>query len=169
MYAKHLCGDELYGQIQVSNKRMLTENKIKNDELSRLVAARLDLPIVERLRSKYRLAIIKRCIEDQLRIKNDDFTSDSDLTMACHILQKQIDIIQGCKDKIIIPSKNQQLETSMKLSKRSLGECLICLTEDNQLACMPCGHLCACVPCGYALSSCPVCRQKIQCFIRINS
>jgi hypothetical protein len=169
IYAKHLCGDELYGKIQVSKKRILTENKIQNDELSRLVAARLDLPIVERLRSQYKLAIIKRCIEDQLRIKNDDFTSDSDLTMACHILQKQIDIIKGCENKIIIPSKTQQLETSMELAKPSLGECFICLTEDKQLACMPCGHLCACVPCGYALSSCPVCRQKIQCFIRINS
>ena len=92
-----------------------------------------------------------------------------DLAMACLILQKQIDIIKGCKDKIIIPSENQQSENASKSSKQSLGECLICLTEEKQLACMPCGHLCACVPCGYALRSCPVCRQKIQSFMRINS
>ena len=169
IYAKHLCGDALYGKIQVSKKRILIENKMKSDELSRSVAARLDLPVVQRLRSQYQLAIIKRCIEDQLRIKNDDFKSDIDLTMACYILKKQIDIIKGCKDKVIVPSKNRQLETSMEVSKPSLGECFICLIEEKQLACMPCGHLCACVPCGYALRSCPVCRQKIQCFIRINS
>jgi len=171
IYAKHLCGDELYRKIQMLKKNQIlsNENKISSDELGRWVSARLDLPVVERLRSQYKLPIIKRCIEDQLRIKNDDFTSDIDLTMACLILQKQIDCINGCKDKIIIPSKNQQSEIPSQSSKVSLGECLICLTEEKQLACMPCGHLCACVPCGYALSSCPVCRQKIQSFIRINS
>jgi hypothetical protein len=168
-YAKHLCGNDLYNKIKASKKRLLPENNIKEDELSRLVAARLDLPVVQRLRSKYQMPIIKRCIEDQWRIKNDDFISDIDFTMACLILQKQIDHIKGCKDKIIIPSENQQLENSIEPSKQSLGECFICLTEEKQLACMPCGHLCACVPCGYALRSCPVCRQKIQCFMRINS
>jgi hypothetical protein len=168
-YAKHLCGNQLYEKIQMSKKRLLPENKINPDELSRLVAARIDLPIVGRLRLKYQIAIIKRVIEDQLKIKNDDFISDIDFTMACLILQKQIEIIKGCKDKIIIPSLNQQLENSTESSQKSLGECLICLTEEKQLACMPCGHLCACVPCGYALRSCPVCREKIQCFIRINS
>jgi hypothetical protein len=169
IYAKHLCGDQLYGKIQISKKRLLTETKIDKDELSRLVAARLDLPIVQRLRSEYQLAVIKRCIEDQLKIKNDDFVSDIDLTMACLILQKQIDHIKGCKDKIIVPSENQQLQISTEPSKQSLGECLVCLTEEKQLACMPCGHLCACVPCGYSLRSCPICRQDIQSFMRINS
>ncbi len=169
IYAKHLCGNQLYEKIQASKKRILPENKINQTELSRIIAARLDLPIVERLRSKYQMAIIKRCIEDQWRIKNDDFLSDTDLTMACLILQKQIEIIKGCKDKLIVPSITQQTEISMEYSKPSLGECLICLTVEKQLACMPCGHLCACVPCGYSLRSCPVCRQKIQCFLRINS
>ncbi|UJR14361.1 hypothetical protein I4U23_001357 [Adineta vaga] len=168
-YARHLCGEELYGKVLISNKRMLTENKIDENELKRSVAARLDLPVVQRLRSQYSLGIIKRCLEDQLKNKNDDFVSDLDFTMACLILQKQIDIIKGCKDRIITPSKHPQLETSMKSSKQSLGECLICLTEEKKLACLPCGHLCACVSCGYALRSCPVCREKIQCFLRINS
>ncbi|CAF4876029.1 unnamed protein product, partial [Rotaria sp. Silwood1] len=95
---------------------------------------------------------------------------DIDLTMACSILQKQIDIIQGSSDNLIIPSEYQQLfDSSSQSLKQSLGECCICLTEEKQLACMPCGHLCACVPCGYALSSCPICRQQIQCFMRISS
>jgi hypothetical protein len=38
--------------------------------LSRLVAARLDLPISQRLlSSNFKLSIIKRCFEDQLRLK----------------------------------------------------------------------------------------------------
>jgi baculoviral IAP repeat-containing protein 7/8 len=168
-YAKHLCGNQLYGQLQASKKRLLTQNKMTVDEVARAVASRLDLPVVERLRSQYQIAVIKRCIEDQFKIKNDDFKCDTDLTMACFILQKQINIIQGSKDKIIVPSQNRQSQIPTVSLKRSLGECVICLTEEKQLACMPCGHLCACVPCGYALRSCPVCRQKIQCFMRINS
>ncbi|CAF1423960.1 unnamed protein product [Rotaria sp. Silwood1] len=170
-YAKHLCGNQLYQRIQTSKKKLiLAENKINKDQLTRLVKSRLDLPIVEHLRSQYSLAIIKRCIEDQFKIKNDDFQTDIDLTMACSILQKQIDIIQGSSDNLIIPSEYQQLfDSSSQSLKQSLGECCICLTEEKQLACMPCGHLCACVPCGYALSSCPICRQQIQCFMRISS
>ncbi|CAF2867726.1 unnamed protein product [Rotaria sp. Silwood2] len=168
-YAKHLCGDELYKKIQATKKRLPKENEIHQNELSKLVSARLDLPIVERLRSQYPITVIKRCIEDQLRIKQDDFVSDLDLSTACLILQKQIDHIKGCQDKIIVPSKHQQLQISSLSSKQSLDECLICLTEEKQLACIPCGHLCACVPCGYALKSCPICRQKIQSFMRINN
>ncbi|CAF4249609.1 unnamed protein product, partial [Didymodactylos carnosus] len=73
--------------------------------LSRLVAARLDLPISQDLLSKnFKLSIIKRCYEDQLRLKNNDFVSDYDLFLACTILQKQIQYIDGKKENIIIPS-----------------------------------------------------------------
>ena len=169
LYAKHLCGNRLYERIQMSKKRTTSNNSMAADELSRAVSARLDLPSAQRLRSKYSLAIIKRCLEDQLRIKNDDFISDCDFNLACSVLQKQIDTIKGCKDKLIIPSQIQSSQTSNETFQQSLGECLICLTEEKQLACMPCGHLCACVPCGYALRSCPVCREKIHSFVRINS
>ncbi|CAF3888331.1 unnamed protein product, partial [Rotaria sp. Silwood1] len=73
--------------------------------LSRFVAARLDLPISQRLLDQnFKLSIIKRCWEDQLRLKHDDFETDSDLLMACTILQKQIDHINGKKENIIVPS-----------------------------------------------------------------
>jgi baculoviral IAP repeat-containing protein 7/8 len=168
LYAKHLCGDQLYDKIQLANKRLVATNKLTDGELSRIVSARLDLPVVERLRSDYDLSIIKRCIEDQWRIKNDDYGSDIDLIVACRILKKQIEVIRGCKDKIVIPSKSHCTGPQTEVAKQSAGECLICLADEKQLACMPCGHLCACVPCGYALRSCPVCRQKIESFMRIN-
>ena len=39
--------------------------------LSRLVAARLDLPISQRMLDKnFKLSVIKRCWEDQLRLKS---------------------------------------------------------------------------------------------------
>ncbi|CAF2683332.1 unnamed protein product [Rotaria sp. Silwood2] len=90
-YAKQLCGAELYQKIQESKQiqaRMQANNT--NDQtgenggsssygrllipdestLSRLVAARLDLPISQSLLNRnFKLSIIKRCWEDQLRLK----------------------------------------------------------------------------------------------------
>ncbi|CAF4072349.1 unnamed protein product, partial [Rotaria magnacalcarata] len=45
--------------------------------------------------------------------------------------------------------------------------CVLCLTEEKRLACIPCGHMAACVACGHSLRSCPICQQKIEAFIRI--
>jgi hypothetical protein len=45
--------------------------------------------------------------------------------------------------------------------------CVLCLTEEKQLACIPCGHLATCVPCGDSLQACPICRRKIDAFIRV--
>lgn len=141
-YAKQLCGDELYRKVQESKraqqeKQRINEMKEKNntttsinvnnsgnnrqlviqDEstLSRLVAARLDLPVSQRLLSAgYKLSIIKRCWEDQLRLKRDDFMSDSDLFIACLILKKQIEHIDGKKENIVIPSiKMKQLREQL--------------------------------------------------------
>ncbi|CAF3833809.1 unnamed protein product [Rotaria sordida] len=268
-YAKQLCGADLYRKIQES-KRVQQERSKGNESkervttigmtgdnitsnsrqllipdestLSRFVAARLDLPISQSLLSKnFKLSIIKRCWEDQLRIKQDDFVSDSDLHMACIILQKQIDYIDGKKENIIIPSikmkkiqedaekeraqtlaRQQNVSTLTQLASTSSSNisdvemttpsqsaysiqfssqqtitinkeetklekpttsiisnenqtsdssttnpCVLCLTEEKRLACIPCGHLATCVPCGHSLRSCPICRREIEAFVRI--
>ncbi|CAM4812477.1 unnamed protein product [Rotaria magnacalcarata] len=264
-YARQLCGEELYRKIQESKRAQqeraranesndgTVHNELPNtntpppttnsrqllipDEstLSRLVAARLDLPISQRLLDRnFKLSIIKRCWEDQLRLKHDDFESECDLYMACLILQKQIEYIDGKKENIVIPSvKMKQIReeievhireqtapvsnpaettvtemttssessTNESVSSESSAEfisksaasstqieaktteqtniiedrnqsipsnpCLICLTEEKQLACIPCGHMTACVACGHSLRSCPICRREIEAFFRI--
>ncbi|CAF1011820.1 unnamed protein product [Didymodactylos carnosus] len=213
--------------------------------LSRLVAARLDWPISQSLLNKnFKLSIIKRCFEDQLRLKHNDFISDSDLLLACIILQKQIEYIDGKKENIVIPSvfmkklaeqaekeradkeklerntchSNQaqttSLRTTLSSSSSSTGEdadmasltnesvtsnssscsiesninvksidekpkpkldlkvevsnpCVLCLTDERRLACIPCGHLATCVPCGHSLRTCPICRKQIEAFVRV--
>ncbi|CAF4301553.1 unnamed protein product, partial [Adineta steineri] len=126
-YVKQLCGAKLYGKIQAIKQRQ-KENKEKNDLdkrfetttggsysgqlnipndsiLSSLVASRLDLPSSRSmLDQNFKLSIVKRCWEDQLRLKRDDFVSDADLFVACKILQKQMQHIDGKKENIIIPS-----------------------------------------------------------------
>ncbi|CAF3105865.1 unnamed protein product [Rotaria sp. Silwood2] len=96
-YAKQLCGNELYRKIQECNRaknKQVERNgsaerngvsgasnnnspgsdfklQIADEStLSRLVAARLDLPISQRLLNQnFKLSILKRCWEDQLRLK----------------------------------------------------------------------------------------------------
>ncbi|CAM4783580.1 unnamed protein product [Rotaria magnacalcarata] len=127
-YAKQLCGEEMHRKIQESKRLQQERANLKEsnkaaseattsntgtgkldirDEttLSRYVAARLDWPISQMLLVRnFKLSIIKRCYEDQLRLKQDDFIGDCYLFVACKILQKQIDHIGGKKDNIIVPS-----------------------------------------------------------------
>ncbi|CAF4847184.1 unnamed protein product [Rotaria magnacalcarata] len=100
-------------------------------------------------------------------MNNDDFSSDSDLTIACFILRQQIDACQGDKDKLIVPSQSQISVSLSNMTQTKLEECVVCVTEGRQLACLPCGHVCACVVCGYGLQKCPICRHTIQSFVRI--
>ncbi|CAF4344792.1 unnamed protein product, partial [Didymodactylos carnosus] len=74
------------------------------DMLSRLIAARLDLPMVRNLvKEKLQLSLMERCYEEQLRFKNDDFASASDLRMAYRILDIQMKCVNGNEANIIIP------------------------------------------------------------------
>lgn len=168
LYAKHLCGDELHGKIQISKKQLLKKNKTDENQIARLVVARLDLPETRLLLKRFPQNVVRRCIEDQFRLNNDDFASNADMMMACVILKKQIDIIQGCAENIKVPHSRNPHENQRQTAKRPADECSICLTEEKQIACMPCGHLCACVPCGYSMKTCPICREKISSFFRVS-
>ncbi|CAF5154952.1 unnamed protein product, partial [Rotaria sp. Silwood1] len=134
----------------------------------------------------------------------DDFVSDCDLYIACLILRKQIEHIDGKKENIVIPSiKMKQIreqnatgmseeklttakeaqsienrtDAEMNISSQSLTSsgnerdlqinktitnfndqsqsndsqssnlCVLCITEEKKLACIPCGHMSTCVAC----------------------
>lgn len=52
-------------------------------------------------------------------------------------------------------------------SSSPTNPCVLCLSEEKRLACIPCGHLATCVPCGHSLRLCPICRREIEAFVRI--
>jgi len=180
--------------------------------LSRLVAARLDLHSSQRLLDQpFKLSIIKRCWEDQLRLKRqliytylsninliiffsylgDDFKTDTDLYIACLILQKQIDRINGNKDNIVIPSVKMKqirdgIQTEESTAKSNIepmavektvqqqqtqspvtNPCVLCAKEEKRLACIPCGHLVVCSSCYSSVKTCPTCRRGVEAFVRV--
>ncbi|CAF1588263.1 unnamed protein product [Adineta ricciae] len=168
LYAKHLCGDVFYNQIQLAKHQYERKNNtIDENELTSFLKARLDLPIVRRLSAKYSLKIIERCYEVQYKLNHNDFRSDSELEMNCFLLQKQLDIIRGDKQKLITPSDSRKSVPVDTTCHTKPQQCRICFEEERQLACLPCGHFCACTCCGYGLQTCPVCRTTIQSFVRL--
>ncbi|CAF1298194.1 unnamed protein product [Adineta steineri] len=64
-----------------------------------------------------------------------------------------------------VPSTSNEQDQSV--NSTSSNPCVLCLTEEKRLACIPCGHLATCVPCGHSLRSCPICRREIEAFVRI--
>jgi hypothetical protein len=48
--------------------------------------------------------------------------------------------------------------------------CVICMSEEKSIACVPCGHKCLCEGCGnhdIAGDTCPMCRETIGMFMRV--
>lgn len=139
-YARQYCGEDLYQKVQRS-KRVHDEKSNKTQQscsvktsssvltitdrrmLDRLVAARLDLPVSQRLLdTHFKVSIIKRCWENQLMMRRQDYFSDSDLYVACFVLKKQVDCIDGKKENICVPSikmeqiKGTQISTTSQSS-----------------------------------------------------
>jgi hypothetical protein len=40
--------------------------------------------------------------------------------------------------------------------------CVVCISEQKDTVLVPCGHCCICSTCAASLSTCPMCRSKIQ-------
>lgn len=53
------------------------------------------------------------------------------------------------------------------ISEEEAMPCVLCLTMERQVACLPCGHLASCVACGHSLKTCPICRAPVKAFVRI--
>ncbi|CAF4931089.1 unnamed protein product [Rotaria sp. Silwood2] len=64
-------------------------------------------------------------------------------------------------EKPTIDDRSQSTNSSLS------NPCALCLTEEKQLACIPCGHMVTCVACGHSLRLCPICRREINAFARI--
>ncbi|CAF0976949.1 unnamed protein product, partial [Rotaria sordida] len=197
-YIRQFIGENLYQAIQRKNRELRAQQNLQdsntsetsqyspwtNDEIDRMVKARLDLPVVEKLRQEgYSMAIIRKVYEMQLRFKKDDFKSDVDLRVACLILDKQVKLINGNENNILIPqnwmkkyieeqargiefrqsdtkqtSPVQKTEPPKIITTVAPGPKLMPKTEESTpcLLCLNTERQVACLPCGH-LTSCVAC------------
>jgi len=201
-YIRQYIGENLYQAIQRKNRELRAQQNFQetnngetspyipwtNDEIDRMVKARLDLPVVEKLRQEgYSMAIIRKVYEMQLRFKKDDFKTDVDLRVACLILDKQVKLINGNEANILIP-KNwmkkyiedqvkgivsepeikqipeiQKIETPKVITPVATRPRLLPKTEEAQpcVLCLTTERQVACLPCGH-LTSCVACGHSLK-------
>ncbi|CAF1255260.1 unnamed protein product, partial [Didymodactylos carnosus] len=89
-------------QRQQTNGRLSIPDE---NTMTKLIVDRLNTPIAQRLFTVFSKSVVKRCFEDQLRLKLEDFVTNNDLFIACVILQKQIDVINGNSENVVIPKQ----------------------------------------------------------------
>lgn len=92
-----------------------------------------------------------------ISILDDDFIDDVDLRMTCIIRQKQIEYIDGRKEKIIIPSvamtkSNVKISSSLQNDRSEMNtqhqenesaptdRCPVCGIAMTDVSGVPCGH-----------------------------
>ena len=46
-------------------------------------------------------------------------------------------------------------------------ECIVCMNNEPAYIITPCGHQCVCVICKDTISSCPMCRGKLESIIKV--
>ena len=89
---------------------------------------------------------------------SESVQSEPESTVSTVMKQQTTDVKSTAVDTTL---QNQTNDSSPS------NPCVLCLTEEKRLACIPCGHLATCVPCGHCLRSCPICRREIEAFVRI--
>ncbi|XP_057850218.1 E3 ubiquitin-protein ligase SP1 isoform X2 [Cryptomeria japonica] len=55
-----------------------------------------------------------------------------------------------------------QHDNDVKKDNHMQDMCVICLEQEYNAVFVPCGHMCCCTSCSSHLSSCPLCRRRIQ-------
>ncbi|CAL9774149.1 unnamed protein product [Musa acuminata subsp. burmannicoides] len=58
--------------------------------------------------------------------------------------------------------ESEKLSDNMKKDHLMLDICVICLEQEYNAVFVPCGHMCCCTTCSSHLTSCPLCRKRID-------
>ncbi len=75
-------------------------------------------------------------------------------------------------DKLVFKFGSNQtytckIKTALVSERTNPNACIICFENDKDCVYMPCKHNTACIRCSKNLRDCPICRNKIEDFVRI--
>ncbi|CAF1315026.1 unnamed protein product [Didymodactylos carnosus] len=210
-YIREYLDNDLYQAVQRQHKEQqlqreqsksqqqstINTNTWSVEEIDRMVSARLDLPIVEKLRNEgYTISIINSLIivyliYSYMYFIEDDFKTDTDLRIACYVLNKQVQLINGNEDRIIVPQKRlkdssetreqdqleeekQGIKTDNKQNDESAAQSTTStihtsrspvLSEPKEIypcvLCLTTERQVACLPCGH-LICCVACGHSLR-------
>ena len=60
-----------------------------------------------------------------------------------------------------------KIKMSLVSQKLHHNACVICCEQEKDCVYMPCKHNTACIKCSKNLKECPICRTKIEDYVRI--
>ena len=69
-------------------------------------------------------------------------------------------------DVELTQTKDQDAATSVATAL----QCVVCMTRERAVACVPCGHKCLCKECGkrdVVGGKCPMCRESVKLFMEV--
>eukprot|EP00922_Rhytidocystis_sp_ex-Travisia-forbesii_P062962 GHVS01093718.1.p1 GENE.GHVS01093718.1~~GHVS01093718.1.p1 ORF type:complete len:278 (-),score=41.70 GHVS01093718.1:337-1170(-) len=64
-----------------------------------------------------------------------------------------------CKEPLMSPASHKYL--------RGPPKCVVCMTEPDEAALDPCGHICMCMDCALKVDICPICRTQVLKVLKI--
>lgn len=133
--------------LKVNKKALAFENAIPNNAPKPNVNTSINL-----INNK---AIDKLVNEDEL-INNDELLmNDYELITNDEILNDNELLNEG----ELINEKNNSLDDD--------GACVVCLTNNKNIAFIPCGHICTCEMCYKNIKQCPICRCNIDNIVKV--
>ncbi|XP_074574765.1 E3 ubiquitin-protein ligase SP1 [Curcuma longa] len=79
-------------------------------------------------------------------------------------LQKRVLAAAAARQAHNSEGSNQVSEKEPDNTKKNLtlDICVICLEQEYNAVFVPCGHMCCCITCSMHLTSCPLCRKRID-------
>ena len=85
---------------------------------------------------------------------------------ACSNTEIYLDHVRA--NLLLIKKDNKHHETYLLKDKVPDNACVVCFEPlVNQYALVPCGHTTVCNSCATGMTSCPVCRERVQSIMRI--
>lgn len=162
-------GDIKYGYecIKYAHKLNPDEEmiRIKKDEL------KVDMLIlkINKLLDKFNDSLSK-LTEDLKSVESDPSINPID-TLRRSIKPSTYDSLKILEHKVEIFLKNMQYIINRNSEKKgrydSMKLCVICVENERENACIPCGHLCLCNGCSKKILLCPLCRKDVESFIHV--
>ena len=82
------------------------------------------------------------------------------------ILSKGPRFIEMCCGRLD-KTKYSQITSENSVSNTESITCVVCLTNERNIVCLPCKHCCMCTSCALCIDACAICRCPIHSFMDI--
>ena len=142
-----------------------------------------DVPLIEHLRSfpECMFACLSTpkasfCKSDNGSMENVSIHQDNEYKLKesnCENNKHAVDttplsrIFRSLFSRKSIPTKEENMENEKDVEivdEQKL--CKVCMTEERNVAIVPCGHFVLCNLCAGCISQCPICRSKVKHFVK---